>query len=110
MDNAHMPLLIEPGVKFFLGGTLKECAKFKDRHINFFFNIGLTLFFIALVGAFLLYRYKGRLNSSEMALKNQKKQEYIVSKLQQLNFHKKQKNYTDNMITELPVWENNMNI
>jgi hypothetical protein len=104
----NAPSLIEPGVRYFIGGTLKECGKFKDKHISFFYNIGITILFIVVVSTFLFYKYKGRLTPGEIEIKNREKQEYIASKLQQLAFHKKQQTYNENMITQLPVWENNM--
>ena len=106
--NSNAPSLIEPGVRYFIGGTLKECYKFKERHINTLFNIGMTFMLIVLVATVLVYKYKGRLTPSELALKNRKKQEYIVSKLQQISIHKKQQNYNENMITDLPVWDNSL--
>ena len=57
--DTNVPSLIEPGVRYFIGGTLKECCKFKDRYINVFFNIGITILFIVMITIFLLYRYKG---------------------------------------------------
>ena len=33
------PRLCEPGVKYFLSNTLKECRNFKDKNISFFFTI-----------------------------------------------------------------------
>ena len=107
MDN-NSPSLIEPGIRYFIGGTLKECYKFKERHINTLFNIGMTFMLIVLVSTVLVYKYKGRLTPSELALKNRKKQEYIISKLQQISIHKKLKNYNENMITDLPVWDNSL--
>jgi hypothetical protein len=104
--DTNVPSLIEPGVRYFIGGTLKECCKFKDRYINVFFNIGITILFIVLLTIFLLYRYKGNLTPGEIELKNREKQEYIVSKLQQLAYKKKQDNYNETMITDLPVWDN----
>ena len=35
------PTLIEPGVRYFIGGTLKECRRFKDRNISIIFNISM---------------------------------------------------------------------
>ena len=106
--NNISPSLIEPGVRYFIGGTLKECYKFKERHINTLFNIGMTFMLIILVATVLVYKYKGRLTPSELALNNRKKQEYIVSKLQQISIHKKLKNYNENMITDLPVFDNSL--
>ena len=34
------PLLIEPGVKYFLNETLKQCHVFKENHRNMLFNVG----------------------------------------------------------------------
>ena len=106
--NSIKPTLIEPGVRYFLNGTLKECRKFKDNYISVIFNISMILLLFALVGGFLMYRYKGKPTPAELDLKNRKKQEYIISKLQQISIHKKLKNYNENMITDLPVWDNSL--
>lgn len=94
------PLLIEPGVKYFVSGTLKECRRFKDRHMTLLFNVGMMLIFAGLVGGFLLYKYKGKLTPAEQAAKEQKKHEYIISKLYQLAYVKNTQN--QNTITNLP--------
>ena len=102
--NSIKPTLIEPGVKYFLNGTLKECRKFKDNYISLIFNISMILLLVALVGGFLMYRYKGKPTPAEIELKNRKKQEYIVSKLQQLAIEKKKNTVNTTMITGLPEW------
>jgi len=98
------PCLTEPGVKYFLSGTLKECRKFKDRHISIFFNIGMIILFVFVVGGFMIFKYKGKLTGAEIAQKNRVKQEYIVSKLQQLALYKQ--NQSESLITNLPTWDN----
>jgi hypothetical protein len=102
----HGPTLIEPGVKTYLGGTLKECSKFKDKHVNSLFNISMLLLFLCIIGFFLIYKYKGKLTPSDLQIKEQHKHEYLLSKLQQLNFHRKTQQKTENktMITGLPEW------
>jgi hypothetical protein len=102
--NSIKPTLIEPGVRYFLNGTLKECRKFKDNYISVIFNISMILLLFALVGGFLMYRYKGKPTPAELELKNRKKQEYIVSKLQQLAIEKKKNSVNTTMITGLPEW------
>jgi hypothetical protein len=102
--NSIKPTLIEPGVRYFLNGTLKECRKFKDNYISVIFNISMILLLFALVGGFLMYRYKGKPTPAELDLKNRKKQEYIVSKLQQLAIEKKKNSVNTTMITGLPEW------
>tara|TARA_Y100000287_G_scaffold185518_1_gene188988 strand:+ start:2891 stop:3235 length:345 start_codon:yes stop_codon:yes gene_type:complete len=102
------PVLTEPGVKYWLTQTLKECRKFKDRNISVIFNISMLVLFFVVVGGFLTYKYKGKLTPSEIAEKNRKKQEYIVSKLQNIALIKNQKSST--MITDLPTWSNHPEI
>jgi len=98
------PLLIEPGVRYFIGSTLKECRKFKDRYASVIFNISMTLLLLILIGGFLIYRYKGKLSPMDIEVKNRKTKEYIISKLQQLALYKKQIYQSQNMITDLPTW------
>ena len=66
------PKLIEPGVRYFLSGTLKECRKFKDRNYTILFNISMTALLVLVIGGFLMYRYKGKLTPAEVELKNTK--------------------------------------
>ncbi len=96
------PLLIEPGVKYFLSSTLKECRKFKDNHASIFFNFYMACALVIVIGGFLLYHYKGKLTPAEIAIKNRKKQEYIISKLQQLAYLRKTQG--NGLITTLPQW------
>jgi hypothetical protein len=104
------PLLIEPGVKYFINSTLKECRKFKDKNLSIIFNISMILFLVVLIGSFLVYRYKGKLTPSELELKNRKTHEYIVSKLHHLALYKKQQYQSQNMITGLPTWSDHPEI
>ena len=104
------PLLIEPGVKYFINSTLKECRKFKDRNISIIFNISMTLMLLIIIGGFLIYRYKGKMTPSELAVKNRQTQEYIMSKLHQLALHKKQQYQSQHMITDLPSWSDHPEI
>ena len=99
----NAPILIEPGVKYFIRGTLKQCRKYKDKHISIFFNLGMIFVFIILFGAILAYRYKGNVTPSEQNIKNRKKKEYIITKLQQLRSIK----HTNSMITDIPMWTTN---
>ena len=39
--NGDKPVLIEPGVKYFLNETLKQCNSFRNTHYNTLFNISL---------------------------------------------------------------------
>ena len=95
------PVLCEPGIKYYLRSSLKESHKFKEKYINFFYNIGMFVIFIVVLFSILYYRYKGRLTKGEVELKNRRKQEYIVSKLQQLSAIKK----NNEMLTNIPLFD-----
>jgi hypothetical protein len=102
MDNSpiYSPKLIEPGVKYFLTKTLKDCQTFKNRHETILFNFYMFVLFFLVFGGFLYYHYKGKLTPYDLELKNRKKQEYIISKLQQIAYLRK----NQGIITSLPQW------
>ena len=97
------PKLCEPGMIYFLRGSLKECRKFRDNHYTLLFNIVVTLAFFGFIGAFLWYRYKGKPSREEILQKQRKTHSYLISKLQQYSAIKQKKH--DSMITDLPVWD-----
>mgnify|MGYP001181084818 CR=1 FL=1 len=106
MENK--PVLIEPGLRSYLSGALRECRRFKDDNISIIFNITLALSFFLFVALILIYRYKGGKTRSEIQKENREKQEYIVTKLQELAYAKKeQNNYNKSLITDLPTWNDN---
>jgi hypothetical protein len=35
-NSASKPILVEPGVKYFLGETLKQCHKFKEQYNQYY--------------------------------------------------------------------------
>lgn len=94
--------LVEPGVKYFISCSLKQCREIKDKYINIFFNIGMFVLFILIISSILIYKYKGKMTPIEIEITNRKKQEYIVSKLQQIAHIKKQT--SERLITDLPNW------
>jgi len=98
------PRLIEPGVRYFLSGTLKECRKFKDRNESILFNISMAGLLFIIIGGFLYYRYKGKLTPAEQEIKTRKKKEYIISKLNQMAYLRKTQGNENGMITALPQW------
>jgi len=83
------PILTEPGVKYFLSQTLKQCHIIKNNFHNLLFNISLFVGFLLILGIFLFYKYKGRLTPAEIEYKNQEKQQYILSKINKFQETKK---------------------
>jgi hypothetical protein len=102
--NFTKPVLTEPGVKYFLDQTLKQCHIVKDKYYNYLFNMGLLLFFIIILVIILFWKYKGRLTPLEIDKKNKEKQQYILSKIKNLQQAKKIAH--QELITGLPSWDN----
>ncbi len=97
------PVLIEPGVKYFLNETLKQCHMIRIKYYNFVFNIGLAIVFFVILGILLFYKYKGKLTPEEKEYKEQEKQQYILSKIK--NFQIAKLHAEQALITGLPHWE-----
>jgi hypothetical protein len=97
------PTLIEPGVKYFLNQTLKQCHIIKSKFNNILFNLALFFCFLFILGGILIYKYKGRLTPVEKEQKNKEKQQYILSKIKMLQDSKRRVH--QELITGLPDWE-----
>jgi hypothetical protein len=109
MDSAFQkPMLTEPGVKFFLNETLKQCHIFKEKYNNMIINIGLCIGFFIILGILLLYKYKGKLTPQEIKERELQKKQYILSKIR--NFQDAKLRAQQELITGLPHWENEFDI
>lgn len=98
-----MPNLIEPGVKYFLDETLKNCNKKRVEYNNNLFNIILFLGLFSCVTLFLYYKFKTRPTKNDLdEIKNQKKY-YILNKIKSLN--EKAAKERMEIITNLPKFE-----
>jgi len=103
-EHLERPMLTEPGVKFFLSESLKQCHKFKEKHQNTILNIGLFIGFLIILGILLLYKFKGKLTPEEMAEKEMDKKRYIMSRIK--NYQDAKVKAQQELITGLPQWEN----
>ena len=107
-DNINKPKLIEPGVKYFFKGILRECNNYKQKNYNLFYNISLFILFFFILGIILSYKYKGNKTAEEKYQKNLQDKQYIMSKLvyyNRANLENKQR-IQNNMITNLPDFSN----
>ena len=95
--------LLEPKIINFISFSLKECKQFKERNLNFFFNAGMTILFIIIIGGFLYYKYKGKLTSKQIMERNQQNYQYIISKIQNISLEKQK--LSNDLITNLPSLE-----
>ncbi len=103
MNNSRRPILIEPGVKYFLDETLKNCHENKKTYFNKIVNVSLFIFFISLISLTLYIKYKGKLTPRERKIKDRKIQEYLISKLKVMEVDRR-RNRQD-LITNLPVYK-----
>ena len=98
------PQLTEPGMKYFLHETFKQCQLIRDQFYNKVFNIGMLCLFLFLLGGLLIYKYKGRLTPVEIAQQNKEKHQYILEKIK--NFQISKERAQQQLISGLPHWEN----
>jgi hypothetical protein len=94
--NSH---LVEPGVKYFIQESLKQCSELKKKYYNLYFNIGSFIFIVGLMGIILWVKYKGKLTPIEKNFRNEQQKQYILEKLKAIPQN------TKTMITDLPKWE-----
>jgi len=102
------PMLTEPGVKYFINETLKQCHRFREQYQNMMFNIGLLFLFIIILGILLVYKYKGKLTPEEIEQNESLKKQYILSKIK--NYQDTKIRAQQELITGLPHWENEFDI
>lgn len=107
-SDLSKPLLIEPGVKYFLNETLKQCHQFKEKYNNMLFNISLFALFCIILGILLFVKYKGKPSVAEIEQKELEKKQYILSKIR--NFQDAKRREHQELITGLPHWETEYDI
>jgi hypothetical protein len=105
---SERPMLTEPGVKYFINETLKQCHKFKERYYNTLINIWLLFCFFIGLAILLIFKYKGKLTPEEIEEKEEKKKMYILSKIK--NYQDAKVRAQQQLITGLPHWENEYDI
>ena len=108
LSDYSTPQLTEPGTKYFLNETLKQCHIVRSNYYNILINIGLLLGFLLILGGILLYKYKGRLTPIEKNNKNREKQQYILSKIK--NFQHAKRVAHQELITGLPNWDSEFDV
>ena len=97
------PTLTEPGVKYFLKETLKNCRVKKDIEFNQLVNLALLTSFVVISSVLLYYKYKTRPTDDDRKKLKQLKRDYFVNKVRQLEAKKAKQ--LDRQITNLPQFE-----
>jgi len=108
MNNTN-PYLIEPGVKYFLKETLKNCNNMKMKYYNNVVNIMLLIFLVAVITIILMYKYKGNISYEEKNMKEHNKQVYVLEQIKKYQSMKKNTNNLSSAIVEKNRHYNELN-
>ena len=92
------PLLVEPTIKSIMNLQLNNCKKDKFSKNSMILNGFLFLIFIVIIGVILFIQYKGKQNVQDQINRDNKKRNYILSKLQVLQKMK------ESQITNIPIY------
>ena len=103
MNYQKTPILTEPGVKYFLGETLKNCNKQKKEYNYYLTNISFFFVFIIILSCYLFYKYKTRPTEKDKEKIKKLKRDYFVTKVRQMQTEKAK--LTNQQITNLPKFE-----
>jgi len=99
----NRPSLTEPGVRYFIGETLKNCSKHKFEYNNTLLNTGLFILFFSILGIVVYFSYKNKQEDTDKELENEKKQQYVLNMVKHMN--DKQLRKHGDKITDLPEFE-----
>jgi len=103
-----VPRLTEPGVKYFLGETLKHCQKKKFEYNSHFINVALVVIFVTLLGSVLIMSHRDKKTPDDIARENEEKQHYILGLARTMNERRVKE--TGTKITDLPEFESEFEI
>ena len=92
------PTLVEPTIKSIMNSQLNNCKKDKFSRNSMILNVFLFFLFSSIVSAILFIQYKGKLNVEDRINKDNKKRNYILSKLQVLQKMK------ESQFTNIPIY------
>ena len=108
MDYVASPSLTEPGVKYFLRETLKQCHDKRSDYYNILWNCGFFLLLLVLAGIILSYRKRHKLTPEEKKEKQEKDHALVMSKIKALREERKKIN--NEIITNLPKFESDFEV
>jgi hypothetical protein len=76
------PTLVEPTIKYILQSELKTSRETKFQKNSYIYNIVIFLFITSIIGFILWLQYNGKQDKAKMIEKENKKRDYILSKIQ----------------------------
>tara|TARA_Y100000996_G_C22510495_1_gene638171 strand:- start:1098 stop:1448 length:351 start_codon:yes stop_codon:yes gene_type:complete len=103
MNVGEFPKLIEPGVKYFLHESLKNCNTNKHQYYNILINLGLLFLFVFILGGILVYKNKTKLTPEELEKKKIFQQKYLLDRVRKFSVERQKEK--EEMITNIPKFE-----
>ena len=103
MDVQYAPSLTEPGVKYFLKETLKQCEIKRTAYNTKILNIGLLITFTVFLACFLYYKYQTRPTEEDRKKMKQLKRDYFITRVRTIEAKKAKQ--LSKSITNLPKFE-----
>ena len=94
----NTPILVESTIKSIMNSQLNDCKKDKFSKNSMILNISLFFMFCTIVSFILFIQYKGKQNIEERINKDNKKRNFILSKLQVLQKMK------ESQFTNIPIY------
>ena len=94
----NTPILVESTIKSIMNSQLNDCKKDKFSKNSMILNISLFLMFCSILSFILFIQYKGKQNIEERINKDNKKRNFILSKLQVLQKMK------ESQFTNIPIY------
>jgi hypothetical protein len=94
----NTPILVESTIKSIMNSQLNDCKKDKFSKNSMILNISLFIMFCSIISFVLFIQYKGKQNIEERINKDNKKRNFILSKLQVLQKMK------ESQFTNIPIY------
>lgn len=101
--NCMNPSLVEPGVKYFLNGTLKQCSINKVKYYNNIFNVVCFIIFILGMSLFLYVKYISHNNTEYKEQQRENDKNYMLDLVHKIQTEKRIQ--TGSKITDLPEFQ-----
>ena len=92
------PNLVEYKIKNIINNNLRYCNNYKNKYINFIFNLSSAVGLLLVISTILYFKYKNKNNKREQRIKEAKKRDYILYNL------RKFKDINNKTITNIPLY------
>ena len=104
----YNPSLTEPGVKYFMKETLKQCQEKKIKLYYFWTNMGFFILFVGILASLLVWKQKTKKTKEEITDDRMKQRKYILEKIKTIQ--EKRKKEQNLIITGLPKFESDFEL